>query len=349
MYSTKTENNFPSEMIIKWKNTEIKLCKSSIDLRYGTNPNQTAAYYTIKNSLWSNLKMIKSGKGGPSQTNLEDVDRALKVIKYFDNSACVVMKHLMPSGIAMREKNEKTTEIYESARDCDSQAAFGSVIVFNEPITKETAEEITQTYVEVVAAPDYLNCLPIFEKKKNIRLLKYDIQDLKSESKYVGQKIRKEDIEIKMLTGGSMILADPFLTRIKNIEDLNIVTKKKINQNECKDLIFSWYSSFGTRSNGIILSKNLKTIGIACGQQDRVTAVKLAIEKALYTGKTLSNSVLASDGFFPFRDSVDLIAKHGIKAIIQPGGSIKDQEVIDACNEYGISMAFTNERCFGHF
>jgi phosphoribosylaminoimidazolecarboxamide formyltransferase/IMP cyclohydrolase len=154
-----------------------------------------------------------------------------------------------------------------------------------------------------------------------------------------------------MQSDGSVILSHPLLTGIKNTEDLDVVTQRRPTEDEFKDLIFSWYVCMNVRSNGVVLSKNQATIGIGTGQQDRVTAVKIALEKAVERGhqEKLGGSVLASDGFFPFRDSIDLLAETGVKACVQPGGSIKDNEVIEACNEHNISMVFTKERCFRHF
>ena len=157
------------------------------------------------------------------------------------------------------------------------------------------------------------------------------------------------DISVQM--DGSLLLQAPMLTKLRTVDDLRLVTERKPTAQELKDMLFSWYVCMNVRSNGVLLGKDNATIGIGTGQQDRVTAVKLALEKADMRGhlEEIPGSVLASDGFFPFRDSIDLLAEYGVKACVQPGGSIRDNEVIAACNEHGIAMVFTDERCFRHF
>jgi AICAR transformylase/IMP cyclohydrolase PurH len=150
---------------------------------------------------------------------------------------------------------------------------------------------------------------------------------------------------------GSIVLSAPMLTKIRGVRDLDFVTRRKATPGELSDFLFAWYVCMNVRSNGVVLAKGRATLGVGTGQQDRVTAVRLALEKAVERGRgeAVKGSVLASDGFFPFRDSIDLLAKYGVAACVQPGGSIKDKEVIEACDEHGIAMAFTGERCFRHF
>ncbi len=175
------------------------------------------------------------------------------------------------------------------------------------------------------------------------------VNGIEGVSKYVGEPMYPLDISVQ--ADGSVVLQAPMLTKLTSVDDLRVVTEREITPQELKDLLFSWYICMNVRSNGVVLSKDNATIGVGTGQQDRITAVKLALEKAVARSHSdeIPGSVLASDGFFPFRDSIDLLAEYGVKACIQPGGSVRDKEVIAACNEHGIAMAFTDERCFRHF
>jgi phosphoribosylaminoimidazolecarboxamide formyltransferase/IMP cyclohydrolase len=323
-------------------------------LRYGTNPHQTAALYKLRGSRGEDLVMgglreLKTGKEGLSQTNIEDMDRALRITAYFQRAACAVMKHKNPSGVAVaRKEGEGLITVYRRARDCDSRAAFGSVVGFNTSVDRETAEELVKTFVEVVVAPGYGDeALQIFEGRKDLRVV--EVHNLERLSPFSGEGMDYYDISV--LGDGSIIVSEPYKTGIRRIRDLSIVTEKKPSEGEFQDLLFSWYVCANTRSNAIVLAKDYCTVSVGAGQQDRVTAVKIAIDKAIDLGHRddLEGSVLASDGFFPFRDSIDLAAKYGISSIIQPGGSVRDEEIIDACNKHGISMVFTGERCFAHF
>ncbi len=347
MYITRLEEDFPKTYKVSWGSMKVEFVKSHLKLRYGTNPHQRAALYAAKGSLWEEAELLKTGKSGLSQTNVEDVDRALRILRYFDESACAVMKHLVPSGLA--SGRDSLREIYIRARDCDSQAAFGSVVVFNCDVDETTAEEVVSTYVEVVAATGYEeNTLSIFERKKNMRIIQYQGSIFRGISRFEGDPLF---LETGSLLDGSLIISDSFLTKVRNERDLILVTEKESTYKELQDLLFAWYVCSGTRSNGVVVARDKCTISVAGGQQDRVTAVKLALDKACDRGhrKDLDGSVLASDGFFPFRDSIDLIAEYGISAVVQPGGSIRDKEVIEACDEQGIAMVFTGERCFAHF
>lgn len=349
IYYEAVPESFPETFNLSFGEWRRTLEKSSIKLRYGTNPNQRAALYTQRGGLWSNIKELKSGKAGLSQTNIQDIDRALRILKYFNEYSCAVMKHLIPSGVASAQENDNAKTIYIKARDCDSKAAFGGVVVFNCEVNEETANELSKTFIEVVSAPSFTKeALTVFQEKKNLRVVQYRLEDLKAISKFTGEPL---SLEFNSLIDGSIIVSDEYLTKVKEEKDFKVVTKRKPSEKELKDLLFSWFVCIGVRSNGVVIAKDKCTIAIGSGQQDRVTAVKLAIDKACDRGHEdkLNGSVLASDGFFPFRDSIDLIAKYGIKSVIQPGGSVMDEEVIKACDEYGIAMVFTGERCFSHF
>lgn len=336
------------------------------NLRYGTNPHQTACLYTPEkgSGILGHYKILKEGKSGLSQTNIEDINYAAGIIKYFNKPACAVMKHLNPSGVALQRKNDTLKNVYARARDCDSQAAFGSSVVFNGEVDKDTAEEIMQSIVENVAAPAFspeaveiFNSFEKYKRNKEIRVIQTG--DFSQLPRYVGDDYA---FEIKALQDGSMIFAAPFLTAIKNAQDLVLPVSEHKDKGEVKlvvcqnpaitdDLLFAWYVCAGVRSNAVVIAKDGVTLAVGTGEQDRVGAVSQAIEKAKRKFKgneTLEGASIASDGFFPFRDSIDLIAKEGIKGVIQPGGSVRDWEVIEACNEHGILMYFTGERCFAH-
>lgn len=339
------------------------------DLRYGTNPNQGAACYRPVSSVLGGvigaMEILKSGKGGLSQTNLEDIHHALGIVKYFERPACAVMKHLNPSGAAARHENEPQVEVYKKARDCDSRAAFGSVVAFNTPVTVATAEEIMATIVEGVVAPAYeigaaevFSDFERFRRNKQIRVMRCG--PLGKLPRFEGDDTGGV-LEIKVLGDGTLVAAEPFLSAVRSEADLlparasdkegnEIVCRHEPSPAQAKDLLFAWYVNFNVRSNGVVIAREGRTIAVGTGQQDRVGAVDQAVAKAVgYHGAdSLKGAVLASDGFFPFRDSIDSCADAGIAAIIQPGGSLRDYEVLEACNEHGIAMVFTGERCFSH-
>jgi phosphoribosylaminoimidazolecarboxamide formyltransferase/IMP cyclohydrolase len=349
-YRTKLEEGFPETMKLVIGDEEIEYTKS-MSLRYGENPHQPAAFYSPSQGPLTTgaMEILKTGKGGLSQTNLEDVNNSMNIVRYFEESACAVMKHLNPSGVAAsRGKGDSLREIYARARDSDSLAAYGSVVGFNTRVDVGVAEEILASYVEGVVAPAYEEgVLELFEGKKDLRVIK--VVNLNEMSRYIGEPLRP--VMVSMQMDGSIVLTSPMLTKIKGPDDLRVVTETKPTDEQLADLIFSWYVCMNVRSNGVVLSKGKATLGVGTGQQDRVTAVRLALEKAVVRGhgEELPGSVLASDGFFPFRDSVDLLAEYGVTACIQPGGSIRDKSVRQACNEHGIAMALTDERCFRHF
>ena len=349
-YSTKLEEDFPSQMKLVIGDEEI-IYEKSMSLRYGENPHQPAAFYSPKTGPLTvgALNVLKTGKGGLSQTNVEDINNSLSIVRYFDDPACAVMKHVNPLGAAAsRDPQDKLRDVYARARDCDSLAAFGSVVGFNVNVDAGTAEEILSSYVEVVVAPSYDDeALTTFEEKKNLRIIQ--VQNLDKMSRFVGEEPGPHSISTQM--DGSIVLSFPLLTKIRGPEDIRWVTDRRATNDEMADLLFSWYVCLNVRSNKAILSKDRATLGIGTGQQDRVMAVSLALEKAAKRGHEdeIPGSVLATGGFFPFRDSIDLLAEYGITACLQPGGAQRDKGVIKACNEHGIAMGFTDERCFRHF
>ena len=349
-YSTKLEEDFPAQMKLVIGDEEV-VYEKSMSLRYGENPHQPAAFYSPKVGPLTvgALNVLKTGKGGLSQTNVEDINNSLRIVRYFDDAACAVMKHVNPSGVAASKgPNDTLREVYIRARDCDSLAAFGSVVGFNANIDAGTAEEILSSYVEVVVAPSYDDeALAAFEEKKNLRIIQ--VENLDKMSRFIGEDPGPHSISTQM--DGSIVLSVPLLTKIRGPEDIRWVTEREATADEIEDLLFSWYVCLNVRSNKAVLSKGRATLGIGTGQQDRVMAVRLALDKAAERGHKdeIPGSALATGGFFPFRDSIDLLAEYGITACLQPGGAQRDKGVIKACNEHGIAMGFTDERCFRHF
>ncbi len=349
LYRTKLEESFPEKIKITLGDQEIEYHKAQ-SLRYGENPHQPAAYYAPKEGKLTvgAMKIIKTGKGGLSQTNIEDMNNACNIVRYFDDAACAIMKHVNPSGVAAARKGDTLKSVFKRAWESDPVAAYGCVAGFNKSVDKETAEEIMSNYVEAVVAPGFASeALPVFEQKKDIRIIQVD--NLYAGSRFVGED--PWPLVISTMTDGSFVLSAPMLTKMRSINDFRWVTERKGTEKEARDLLFSWYVNLNVRSNGVVLADDRQTLGVGTGQQDRVIAVRQALQKEEERGHKdrLKDAVLASDGFFPFRDSIDALAKYGIKACCQPGGSIKDDDVIAACNEHGIAMAFTDERCFRHF
>jgi phosphoribosylaminoimidazolecarboxamide formyltransferase/IMP cyclohydrolase len=362
MYRTQNLGEFPENVEVLGRTYE-----KVEDLRYGTNPHQPAAFYrpTDGTCVLGAYKILKSGKGGLSQTNLEDIHHAVGILKYMPRSACAVMKHCNPSGVAIETGDMDLKTVYERARDADAQAAFGSVVAFNRIVDLETADSIMGTIVEGVAAPGYTEeALASFndherhKKNKAIRIV--ELPDLTTLPKFLedGTDVR----EIKMFDDGSIVVAVPYLSRVKSVDDLEIATNehatkgtiecaRKPTAQELDDLLFAWYVNIHVRSNGVVIAKNGQTLAVGTGEQDRVGAVSQAMFKAKekYSGdETMEGAVMSSDGFFPFRDAVEAATSQGIAAIVQPGGSMNDYDAIESCNESNTAMVFALERCFSH-
>jgi phosphoribosylaminoimidazolecarboxamide formyltransferase/IMP cyclohydrolase len=303
----------------------------SYDLRYGENPHQKAAAY--KNPIRNNQSIldatIHQGKK-LSYNNLMDADAALSCLREFSEPTCVVVKHGNPCGVA---SGDDITNVYKNAFEADSKSAFGGIIALNQTCNHAIAEMINKVFVEIVIAPNYdSTALDILSNKKNLRVLEVDNLTSKAPS-----------FEYRYISGGLLVQESDVSTVTEN--ELNVVTKKKPSTSDLADMLFAWKVLKYVKSNAIITVKNKTTLGIGAGQVSRVDAVEIALKKS---GNNLENSVLASDAFFPFRDSIDLIADTGVTVIIQPGGSIRDQEVIQACDEHSIIMVFTGKRCFKH-
>ncbi len=338
------------------------------DLRYGTNPHQPAAYYKPSGaaSPIADMKLLKTGKSGLSQTNLEDISYSLNIVKYFDAPACAVMKHVNPSGAAVSREGDALRDVYARARDCDARAAFGSVAAFNVEVDADTAEEIMGSFVECVVAPSFeegvleiFNDSEKFKLNRHIRVLKCG--SLNALPKYVGESEGRHN-SIKVLADGSLIVAAPLLTKLRSVSDIkaasaesskygNAVSEVELAPEKAEDLLAAWYINLNVRSNGVVIMNDGHTLAVGTGEQDRVGAVEQAVWKYenKYSGPSdIKGSVMASDGFFPFPDAVEVAAEAGVKAIIAPAGSLRDSQVIQRANELGVAMAHAPERCFSH-
>jgi len=299
--------------------------------RYGENPHQEAAVYKIPGNSENNILNAKIHQGKRlSYNNIMDADGALACLREFSATACVVVKHSNPCGVAV---GVDLLDVYTRAFQADSLSAFGGIIALNRACTSEVAQAIAGVFVEIVLAPSFEpEALAIFSKKKNLRVL--EIGNMTSGLK---------KLEVRNIDGG--LLVQETNLNVLTLDQLSVVTDTTPTDDDLKTMCFGWKVLKHIKSNGILIVKNDTTVGMGAGQVSRVDSVEIAIRKA---GEKIQGSILCSDAFFPFRDSIDKIAKTGIKAVIQPGGSIRDKEVIDACNEYGVAMVFTGERCFKH-
>ena len=300
-------------------------------MRYGENPHQSAAAYQYPNDRSNNILNAKVHQGKQlSYNNIMDADAALNCLKEFEQTACVVVKHANPCGVAI---GDELTDVYNRAFNADSLSAFGGIVALNKTCTVAVAEAMSNVFVEIVLAPSFDdNALSVLSKKKNLRVLE------------VGEVAPRENkLEFRNVDGG--VLVQDIDTNVLTLDELKTVTKEVPSDAEMKTMLFGWKVLKHVKSNAILLVKNNETIGVGAGQVSRVDAVDIALKKS---GKRLDNSILCSDAFFPFRDSIDKISNTGISAVVQPGGSVRDQEVIDACDEHGIAMVFTGRRCFKH-
>lgn len=323
-YFNKIQGNaFPDRLSLVYKKQD--------DLRYGENPHQRAAFYEEVDPGLGSLSQGRQLHGKAlSFNNINDSNGALKVLKEFHEPTVVAVKHANPCGIGSGETLE---EAYDKAYESDKSSIFGGIIAANREINREVAERINEIFIEVVLAPSFSpEALDILTGKKNIRLIeinRIDSQDY-------------DEFDLKKVLGGILVQ-----DRDKELlpEDLEIVTDRAPEKEELEELLFAWKAAKNISSNGVVITKDRVTIGIGLGEVNRYWAVENAIERA---GDKIKGSVMASDGFFPFKDSVERLGQAGVKAIIQPGGSIKDDEVIQAANEYGITMLFTKMRHFRH-
>lgn len=304
------------------------------DLRYGENPHQKAVFYKeIGTQFTGTLAAAQQLHGKElSYNNINDTNGALDLLKEFDETCVVAVKHANPCGVGL---GSTLHEAYMKAYNADPVSIFGGIVACNRTVDKETAEEMAKIFLEIIIAPDFTpEALEVLEKKKNIRLLK--LPD-------ISKKNTKDMLDMKKVAGG--LLVQQYNTEVLHEEDLKVVTKRQPTPEEMEQLKFGMKVVKHTKSNAIVLVGDNATIGVGPGQTNRITALELAIK---YGGDKVKGSVMASDAFFPFDDCVKAAHEAGITAIIQPGGSIRDEDSIKACDEFGIAMVFTGMRHFKH-
>uniref|UniRef100_A0A1A9UKD9 Bifunctional purine biosynthesis protein ATIC n=1 Tax=Glossina austeni TaxID=7395 RepID=A0A1A9UKD9_GLOAU len=338
--------NYFNEKYIKTSKNQINLNKknfpyliSSIflkkeDMRYGENQHQKSAFYTDLQVYPGTISYANQKQGKKlSYNNIIDADIAISCVMSFKEVACVIVKHAVPCGVAV---SDNLTNAYNMAYSSDPSSAFGGIIAFNKPLDMKTAKIITtHQFAEIIIAPVIeKNALIVLSHYKNVRVLE------------CGYVFKKSSLEFKKVNCG--LLVQEYDNRNLKANKLNIVTHKIPSILEVKNALFLWKIIKFVKSNAIIYGKDKKTLGIGSGQSSRIFAAKVAFYKAQEQNLNLNQAIMASDGFFPFRDSIDFAAKLGISCIIQPGGSIHDLEIIAAANENNISMIFTNVRCFRH-
>lgn len=307
-------------------------------LRYGENPHQDAAVYTDYTTDEASVvhaDQLNEGAKGLSYNNYNDADGALNLIKEFDEPAAAVIKHTNPAGCATADT---LAEAYENALSTDAMSAFGGIVALNRECDAETAEQIIDSFKEVVVAPGYTDdALETLFEKDNLRVL--EVGEL-------GE--RTERFTEKPLVGGRLV-QERDLQSI-SADDLEVVTEREPTDEELETMVFAWQTLKHVKSNGILFADGTETVGIGMGQVSRVDAVRLAAMKAdeHADGKDAEGAVMASDAFFPFPDGIEEAAEAGIEAVIQPGGSVNDEDVIEAADEHGMAMAFTGQRSFRH-
>ncbi|MBN2058672.1 MAG: bifunctional phosphoribosylaminoimidazolecarboxamide formyltransferase/IMP cyclohydrolase [Candidatus Saganbacteria bacterium] len=317
-------------------NTEIFLEKIQ-DLRYGENPHQKAAFYREvqigEGAMGSQVTRAKQLHGKElSFNNIVDMDAAWACANYFAETTIAIIKHTNPCGVA---RGKTVLEAYKKAFECDPVSAYGGIVACNRRIDEETAKEMSSLFVEVVIAPSYTpKALGILEQKKNLRVMEMG-------EKAMGRPFT--GLDYKRVSGG-LLLQDPDIAQLA-VNDIKVVTKIEPSMEQMEDLFFAWGVAKHVKSNTIVLAKDGVAVGIGAGQMSRIEAADLAVRRSR---SGIKGAVLASDAFFPFPDVVELAAKQGISAIIQPGGSKNDQKSIDAANEAGMAMVFTGRRHFKH-
>jgi phosphoribosylaminoimidazolecarboxamide formyltransferase/IMP cyclohydrolase len=302
------------------------------DLRYGENPHQQAALYAMDDrkppaGTLASASLL-SGKE-MSFNNYVDAEAAWQFVCDFDDVACAIIKHTNPAGVAL---GQTAAEAYKKALATDPVSAFGGIVAFNRTVDAEAAHEVTKIVTDIVIAPEYdEDAVEVLKTRKNLRVLQ------------MGTTARTSDIQYRQISGG-MLVQTPDDYRVSE-KDLKVVTEKQPTSAEIRALLFAWTVCKHTKSNAIVYAREGQTIGVGAGQMSRVDSVRIG---AMRANLPLKGSVLASDAFFPFRDGIEEAAKHGITAVIQPGGSLRDAEVIAAANELGLAMVFTGIRHFKH-
>lgn len=311
------------------------------DLRYGENPHQQAAFYRDLYPAPGSLVTAQQLQGKElSYNNIADADAAWECVKSFDTCTCVIVKHANPCGVAL---GANALEAYNKAFKTDPTSAFGGIIAFNRTVDGVAAEAISKQFVEVLIAPDFTEeALVVFKAKANVRVLKISLPP----SGETAWKQGRNFIDSKRV--GSGLLLQTADNHEISLADLKIVTQKQPTPQQMQDLLFAWRVAKYVKSNAIVFCGNGMTLGVGAGQMSRVDSTRIAAIKAQNAGLSLKGSAVASDAFFPFRDGVDVLAEAGAACVIQPGGSMRDEEVIAAANEHGLAMVLTGIRHFRH-
>ncbi len=303
------------------------------DLRYGENPHQSAAFYKEPLPRRASLAMAEQLHGKPlSYNNINDANAALEIVSEFAQPAVVAVKHMNPCGVGV---GDHLAEAYRKAYESDPVSIFGGIIALNRTVDEECARMLKEIFLEIILAPDFEEeALAVLKQKKNLRLLK--LNDLKRGGETIADRLQT-------VREGALVQKED----IKDIrrEDCQVVTSRQPTEAEWEQLLFSWKIVKHVKSNAIVLARDFRTTGVGAGQMNRVGSARIAIEQA---GESAAGSVLASDAFFPMKDTVETAAEAGIKAIIQPGGSIRDEESIEEADRRGIAMVFTHTRHFKH-
>ncbi|MEN9776148.1 MAG: bifunctional phosphoribosylaminoimidazolecarboxamide formyltransferase/IMP cyclohydrolase [Pseudomonadota bacterium] len=311
------------------------------DLRYGENPHQEAAFYRDLSPAPGSLVTARQLHGKElSYNNIADADAAWECVKTFDDPACVIVKHANPCGVAV---GTDALDCYQKAFKTDPTSAFGGIIAFNRPVDRRAAEAVSKQFVEVLIAPGFgTDALEVLRGKANVRLLQIDLPPGGDDAWSRGLNA----MDVKRV--GSGLLVQTADNHVLREDQLKIVTRTQPDAAQLRDLMFAWRVAKFVKSNAIVYCGRGMTLGIGAGQMSRLDSARIASIKADAAGLSLAGSVVASDAFFPFRDGLDVLAQAGASAIIQPGGSVRDEEVIAAADEYGIAMVFTGVRHFRH-
>ncbi|MCX5801212.1 MAG: bifunctional phosphoribosylaminoimidazolecarboxamide formyltransferase/IMP cyclohydrolase [Candidatus Eisenbacteria bacterium] len=334
---TGTSPSFPEDICLRLRKVQ--------ELRYGENPHQAAGFYVgsgageetravlgADENLWGRQLQGKE----LSFNNLLDLDAATCAVREFEAPACVIVKHRSPCGVS---QSPDLLNAYRRARDCDPLSAFGGVLAVNRPLTDALAIEMSRLFLELVAAPSFEpGAVEAFSRKKNLRLLEFSSSTLAD-----GGSSR---VLMRSAAGGVLLQKED--SQAESSADWRLVSKRALNDADREGLLFLWKVARHVVSNAIVIGNGERTLGIGAGQTSRVDAVEVALMKAARAGHDVKGAWLASDGFFPFRDSIDVAARAGIRAIVEPGGSIRDEECIAAADEHGVAMYFTGRRCFKH-
>ncbi len=314
------------------------------DLRYGENPHQSAAFYRDTHPAPGSIVTAQQLQGKElSYNNIADADAAWECVKSFKDCACVIVKHANPCGVAVGDSPQAS---YSKALQTDPTSAFGGIVAFNRKVDAAAMEAVTKLFVEVLIAPDFdADALELLKKKVNVRALKIDMSAVNSNGKTAWEQGRNAR-DVKRV--GSGLLMQSADNHELTLADLKVVTTKQPSPEQLQDLLFAWSVAKYVKSNAIVYCKDGMTLGVGAGQMSRIDSAKIASIKAENAGLSLAGSVVASDAFFPFRDGLDVVVDAGATCVIQPGGSVRDDEVITAANERGVAMVFTGVRHFRH-